>query len=141
MTAQEYFAEDLKQRETKKQKKDFIKGEKLLSVNTRIASHDLQAKIKLATKWLQKNYEVRVIISRDGGDPNKMEQIAKDIEKIAGNDGRVLQKRSSNSDIRFSVIPLKKKDESEPDDSPPGDSTPSKDTHKQQVRSYSTSST
>lgn len=64
------------------------------------------SKAKLVSKWIAKNYEVRVIISKDGGDSSKMEQIAKDIEKAAP-EARILQKRVNNSDIRFSIVPPK----------------------------------
>lgn len=82
----------------------------LLSVGSKIASHDLAAKLKLVQKWVQKAYEVRVIITKDGGEVNKMEQIAKEIEKAASQDGRVVQKRSSGVDVRFSILPVKKTD-------------------------------
>lgn len=150
MTAQEYFAEDLKQREQKKVKKGGTKGEKLLTVSSKIASHDLLAKANLAAKWVQKNYEVRVIISRDGAENSKMEQIAKDIEAVAEKGGRIVQKRVSGSDIRFSMLPLKKEGdatESE-DDSTKSTEAKSKEktkdsqstildsTNKQQIRSF-----
>lgn len=109
----------------------------LLSVSSKIASGDLLSKAKLVSKWIAKNYEIRVIISRDGADSTKMEQIAKEIEKAAP-EGRVLQKRVNNSDIRFSIVPPK-----------PTTATPDKDSSarsvemtdkSQQVRSYHTDS-
>lgn len=153
MTGQQYYAEELKQREARKSKKGNLKGEKLLTISSRIASHDLQAKANLVTKWVQKNYEIRVIITRDGAENSKMEQIAKDIEKVAAQDGRILQRRASSSDVRFSILPLKageddsgtsSESESTSSKDPPksekpsgGSNQPSTDPkNKQQVRSY-----
>lgn len=82
----------------------------LLNIGAKIASHDLIAKLKLVQKWVQKSYEVRVIITKDGGEVNKMEQIAKEIEKVASQDGRVVQKRNSSVDVRLSILPVKKTD-------------------------------
>lgn len=142
MTGHEYLAEELKQREQKKAKRGGIKGEKLLTVSTRIASHDLQSKANLVVKWVQKNYEVRVIISRDGAENTKMEQIAKDIETVAEKDGRVVQKRVSGSDIRFSVLPVKKQEDDSGAEPISADTkTTSVDSaNKQHIRSFSTDS-
>lgn len=148
MTGQEYLSEELKQRKDKKSsKKGGLKGEKLLSVSTRIASHDLQAKAKLASKWIQKNYEVRVIITRDGAENTKLDQISKEIEKITEKDGRIVQKRVSNNDIRFSVLPLKKQEDDYSTGTPPDSSKPKNDPetslenpNKTQIRSYHTDS-
>lgn len=46
------------------------------------------------------------MISRDGGDSSKMEQIVKEIEKTVP-EGRILQKRVNISDTRFSIVPPK----------------------------------
>lgn len=81
-----------------------------MNIGAKIASHDLIAKLKLVQKWVQKSYEVRVIITKDGGEVNKMEQIAKEIEKVASQDGRVVQKRNSSVDVRLSILPVKKTD-------------------------------
>lgn len=71
MTGAEYHAEDLKQRETKKEKRnETIKGEKLLLLNAKISEHDLESRIKNLLKWILKKYEIRVVIN---GDPSNME--------------------------------------------------------------------
>lgn len=91
------------------------------------------SKAKLVSKWITKNYEVRVIISKDGGDSTKMEQIFKEIEKAAP-DGRILQKRVNNSDIRFSVVPPK------PTTLEKGTTAIDKNDKNHQIRSYHTDS-
>lgn len=67
MTGAEYHQEDLKQREQKKTQKQnaFIKGEKVLMLNASIGPHDLEVDCKKITKWIEKMYEVRVIINGD----------------------------------------------------------------------------
>lgn len=71
MTGAEYHAEDLKQREKRKlDKQQSLKGEKILLINSRITQHDLETQLRKAIKWLQKMYEVRVVINgaNGGGD-------------------------------------------------------------------------
>lgn len=72
MTGSEYHAEDIKQREQKKKSKEsFTKGEKLMLINCKIETHDLEVNIKKISKWIAKFYEVRVIIN---GDNNRMQK-------------------------------------------------------------------
>lgn len=72
MTGVEYHAEELKQRERKKQEKsNALKGEKLLMITYKIANHDLETNIKKISKWVEKSFEVRVIISGDSGNMQK----------------------------------------------------------------------
>lgn len=70
MTGSEYHQEDLKQRERRKAERqnNFLKGEKVLMLSSSIAKHDLEIDCKKITKWINKMYEVRVIIN---GDPEK----------------------------------------------------------------------
>lgn len=65
MTGAEYHAEDLKQRELHKKERQntFIKGEKVLLINSKISQHDLETQIKKSLKWIEKSYEVRIVIS------------------------------------------------------------------------------
>lgn len=66
MTATEYHAEDLKQKEQKKKNKEgAIKGEKLLILNYNIANHDIETNVKKISKWIGKSYEVRIVINGD----------------------------------------------------------------------------
>lgn len=69
MTGTEYHAEDLKQREMRKEKKnEAIKGEKLLLINSKISEHDLESRMKNILKWINKKYEIRVVVSGDNVD-------------------------------------------------------------------------
>ncbi|XP_063703330.1 uncharacterized protein LOC134833076 [Culicoides brevitarsis] len=130
LSSADYLKEELENRESKKKKKDYIKGEKLLQVSGKIASGDLMSKVKLVTKWFAKNYEVRVIISKDGTDNEKVEHIANEIEKVVPAN-RVLQKRVSGSDIRFSLVPPKPA-------AAPVDTPSNTEANSQQIRSYHT---
>lgn len=67
MTGSEYHVEDLKNREFKKAEKKTLKGEKVLLINSQISHHDLDTQIKRADKWLNKKYEVKVVVSGAGG--------------------------------------------------------------------------
>lgn len=72
MSGSEYHAEDIKQREErKKSKKNDMKGEKMIMLNYNIALHDLDTYINKMIKWIQKSYEVRVVINGDVGKMNK----------------------------------------------------------------------
>lgn len=67
MSGQEYFKEDVKQRLEKKEAKAkcTIKGEKLLTMSFKIGENDLKIKMNHLVKWLNKSYEVRIVIEGD----------------------------------------------------------------------------
>lgn len=65
MTATEYHAEDVKSKKDK-QKNTGFKGEKVVMLTSAIQEHDLQTHVKKISKWLAKQYEVRVIITSVG---------------------------------------------------------------------------
>lgn len=73
----------------------------------RIESHDLASKVKLIEKWIAKYFEVRVVVTKDGCDPKKIEAIVNEICRGTEGNANIVQKRSSNSDIRFTLAPLK----------------------------------
>lgn len=79
----------------------------LLSLSGRIETHDLLAKTKLLVKWVGKGHDVRVIISKDGCDPKKIDTIVQEITQSAGSNAKVTQKKLSGSDVRFSLIAVK----------------------------------
>lgn len=107
MTSAEYLEEDLKRREEKKRSKQeaVIKGDKLLSISARITEHDLLSKIHNVQKWLNKHYEVRVVVAGDG-DKSKQEAIADTFEKHTKDGGRIVQKRIKDSTLRFQILPV-----------------------------------
>lgn len=109
MTAQEYNAEDLKQREVKKKEKQnkTIKGEKILMIGQNISEHDLQTQINKITKWITRSYEVKVVINGDSS-VSKTESVYNTIEKAIGELGRIVQKRQKEFDIKFQVLPPRK---------------------------------
>uniref|UniRef100_A0A182MYL6 Translation initiation factor 3 N-terminal domain-containing protein n=1 Tax=Anopheles dirus TaxID=7168 RepID=A0A182MYL6_9DIPT len=108
MTGAEYLEDDLKRREEKKKSKQdaSIKGDKLLTISARIAEHDLTSKIQNVLKWLQKSYEVRVVVTGDGaGNKAKQEDIAQRFEASVKDTGKMVQKRMRDNDLRFSILP------------------------------------
>lgn len=108
MTTHEYHAEELKRRDEKKEARNTpqIKAEKLLTINSKISPHDLDSKIVKIRKWIEKMHEVRVVVTGDSGDMKKAEEISSNIEK-AGKEvnARLLQKRTKDNIIRFTVMP------------------------------------
>ena len=145
MTGAEYHSEELKKREEKKEAKKelHVKPEKLLTLNSKISEHDLLSKIAKCVKWIEKLHEVRVSVSGDEGDKQKMERIASTIEEgLKPVDGRILQKREKNGILRFSIMPTIKKETAAPAAAPTSnkklleDETPP--TQAQQARSHHT---
>ncbi|XP_072394002.1 translation initiation factor IF-3, mitochondrial [Diabrotica undecimpunctata] len=114
MTGTEYHAEDLKQRLQKKEEKQgSIKGEKVLILNHNIYEQDLQTQIKKIGKWINKMYEVRIVINGDSSNMEKAEAVYSAIEKTLEKDVKIVQKRQKGSDIKFQLLPPKKnKDDS-----------------------------
>lgn len=109
MTSAQYLEEDKKHREEIKQKKGpGLKGDKIATISYKINEHDLNSKIKMMKKWLEKNYEVRIVITGDSGDSG--ENVYKAIEKEVKAEGKIVQKRVKSTDIRFQILPLKKTD-------------------------------
>lgn len=113
MTGAEYLAAELKQREEKKAARlePQIKGEKLLTIASKISVHDLEMKINKTCKWIEKLNEVRVVITGDSGDTKRNEEITEAIESAVKKvEGRVLQKRTKDGTTRFQILPTLKKD-------------------------------
>lgn len=66
MTSGEYLKEDIKTKSEKREAKKTlsnIKGQKILPIASKIGEHDLQTKINGICKWLNKCYEVKIIIT------------------------------------------------------------------------------
>lgn len=151
MTGAEFHAVDLKRREEKKEarKEQHIKPEKLLTLNSKISTHDLNSKISKTVKWIEKLHEVRVSIAGNETDGQKNDKIIEAIEEgVKPVGGRLLQKRVKDGVVKFTIMPtLKKEPKENPADkhgSPPA--TPEKklldnetpNVQVQQVRSIST---
>ncbi|KAI4462415.1 translation initiation factor 3 [Holotrichia oblita] len=112
MTGAEYLQEDLKQRELRKTEKDAsnaIKGDKVLIISCNISEHDLKTQLNKITKWMSKHYEVKVVINGNATNMEKAEGVYDLLEKEMLNTGRIVQKRRKGNDIKFQIIPPKKK--------------------------------
>lgn len=90
------------------------KGDKLLTLSNKIAEHDLQSRLKQIQKWLLKQYKVMVVISGSTSDVAASEHIFKQMDETSKGLGKVLQKRTKGSDIRFQIVPLKEQKLQEP---------------------------
>lgn len=68
MTNSEYHSEELERRKEKQEsrQKNSIRGQKLLSISSKIGEHDLMTGVKKMVKLLDKQYEVKIIIAGDG---------------------------------------------------------------------------
>jgi translation initiation factor IF-3 len=113
MTSHEYHAEELKKREEKKEARGHpqIKAEKLLTINNKISQHDLESKVGKVKKWIEKMHEIRVVVGGEEGNMGGAEKITKTIEEAAKElEARVLQKRTKDNTIRFTLMPNVKKE-------------------------------
>lgn len=113
MTGNEFHAEEIKRREEKKEtrKEQHMKSDKLLTLNNKITENDLATKLAKCIKWIEKLHEIRVVVSGSESEIKKTEKIvAKIEEEMVKVSGRILQKRSKNGEIRFSVMPTIKKE-------------------------------
>ncbi|XP_041973049.1 translation initiation factor IF-3, mitochondrial [Aricia agestis] len=109
MTNAQYHEEELQRRKQKQSSRDnVIKGDKLLTLSTKIAQHDLMTRVKKIEKLVGKSYEVRVVINAD--DPEgeaKLEDVYTTMERNLKSIGRIVQKRNKGNSIRFQVLPPK----------------------------------
>ncbi|KAI5634319.1 hypothetical protein NE865_12933 [Phthorimaea operculella] len=127
MTSAEYHQEELQKRKEKQaaRQNSFIKGEKLLTLSSRIGENDLMTGVKKMLKLLEKQYEVRVVIAGEGqsGEAN-MERIYSVIESNTKSAGKVVQKRNKGNNLRFQLLPSRdssstpEKDNTEPSKGP-----------------------
>ncbi|XP_043268729.1 translation initiation factor IF-3 [Venturia canescens] len=105
MTSKEFIQEGLEVKKQKKeQSKTNLKGEKLLSMSTKISDHDLSTKVKSITKLLIKKFEIRILISYEGN-KEKAEEISNTIERGLKELAPIITKVSSNHSLKIYVRP------------------------------------
>lgn len=110
MTSSEYHAEELSKRKEKQMARQnaSIKGEKLLTLSSRIGEHDLMTGIKKMLKLVEKQYEVKVVIAGDDAEAaTKSEKIYQTIENQVRNMSRIVQKRVKGNSLRFQLLPVR----------------------------------
>ncbi|CAK1578398.1 unnamed protein product [Parnassius mnemosyne] len=112
LTNAQYHEEEISRRKEKQvlRENELIKGQKLITLSPRIAEHDLMTGIKKMLKLLDKQYEVKVVIT--GGDEESvqsLERIQSVIEKNTKSSGNLVQKRNKGNSLRFQLIPLREK--------------------------------
>lgn len=68
MTNMEYHSEELERRHEKQSARlnNSTKGAKLLALSTKIGEHDLMTGVRKMVKLLDKQYEVKVVVTGDG---------------------------------------------------------------------------
>lgn len=132
MTGAEFHSQEIKRREEKKEarKEQHIKSEKLLTLTSKITEHDLNSKIAKCVKWIEKLHEIRVSISADDSEKQKSDKIVAAIEEgMKPVAGRILQKRTKDGMIKFSIMPtLKKETKEKPAENPSASDTSASDT-------------
>ncbi|XP_037712679.1 translation initiation factor IF-3 [Drosophila subpulchrella] len=111
VTAAEMLSDDADQSKSSSDKAKEKKSEKSLTIGARITEHDLSSRLKNIVKWLAKRHEVRILIqgNSSGSDESSSERIVKAIEQTIKEPqliGRIVQKRSKSSFIKFSIIPV-----------------------------------
>uniref|UniRef100_A0A1B0ARQ6 Translation initiation factor 3 N-terminal domain-containing protein n=1 Tax=Glossina palpalis gambiensis TaxID=67801 RepID=A0A1B0ARQ6_9MUSC len=86
------------------------KTEKSLNIGSRISENDLNARLKNIAKWLSKGHEVRILIQSTGNDTAKCDQVFKSIETFIKTPeealGKIVQKHSKGTAIKFSILPV-----------------------------------
>nr|XP_045581379.1 uncharacterized protein LOC123745114 isoform X1 [Procambarus clarkii] len=105
MTGKQYFEET----KTKKTSKSSVsKGEKLLTMSGKIASHDLELKLQKLKKWLGRGYSVKITITAGQMGNKEMENISVAIqEEVESSNGRILQQQSKLGYLKFFISPPK----------------------------------
>ncbi|XP_016981305.1 translation initiation factor IF-3, mitochondrial [Drosophila rhopaloa] len=111
VTASEMLSDDAEQSKSSSEKAKEKKSEKSLTIGARITEHDLSSRLKNIAKWLAKRHEVRILIqgNASGSDESSADRIVKAIEQTIKEPqliGRIVQKRSKGSFIKFSIMPL-----------------------------------
>ncbi|XP_017068854.1 translation initiation factor IF-3, mitochondrial [Drosophila eugracilis] len=111
VTNAEILSDEADQSKFTSEKTKDKKSEKSLTIGTRITDHDLSSRLKNIVKWLAKRHEVRILIqgSPSGSDESSTERIVKAIEQTIKEPqliGRIVQKRSKSTFIKFSIIPV-----------------------------------
>ncbi|XP_026491205.2 uncharacterized protein LOC113397188 [Vanessa tameamea] len=111
MTNAQYHDEELSRRKEKKAASDSntLKGQKLMTISSKIADHDILTGCKKMGKLLEKQYEVKVVISGDESEHPKLERIYTIIEKNLKTVGKVVQLRTKGNNMRFQIVPIKDK--------------------------------
>lgn len=110
MTNSEYHAEELSKRKEKQMARQnaSIKGEKLLTLSSRIGEHDLMTGIKKMMKLVEKQYEVKVVIAGEDAEAAiKSEKIYQTIENQVRNMSKIVQKRVKGNSLRFQLLPVR----------------------------------
>ncbi|XP_055906650.1 translation initiation factor IF-3 [Eupeodes corollae] len=93
---------------------------KSLTIGSRISDNDLNSRLKNIGKWLSKGCEVRVLIQGGNDDGKGSETVFQKIEASIKEPqviGKITQKRSKDSMIKFNIYPAlgEKKDSSSSD--------------------------
>ncbi|CAH0669088.1 unnamed protein product [Spodoptera exigua] len=110
MTNSEYHAEELSKRKEKQvaRQNALVKGEKLLTLSSRIGKHDLMTGIKKMLKLVEKQYEVKVVIAGEDAEAAiKSEKIYQTIENQVRNMSKIVQKRVKGNSLRFQLLPVR----------------------------------
>ncbi|XP_017115397.2 translation initiation factor IF-3, mitochondrial [Drosophila elegans] len=111
VTAAEMLSDDADPSKSSSEKAKEKRSEKSLTIGARITEHDLSSRLKNIAKWLAKRHEVRILIqgNASGSDESSADRIVKAIEQTIKEPqliGRIVQKRSKGSFIKFSIMPV-----------------------------------
>ncbi|XP_068145956.1 translation initiation factor IF-3, mitochondrial [Drosophila tropicalis] len=112
VTTAEMLNEEEGATQTPVNEKNQKKSEKSLTIGARITDHDLSSRLKNIVKWLGKKHEVRILIQGAGGPTDadgNAERLVKAIEQTIKEPhviGKIVQKRSKGSMIKFSILPV-----------------------------------
>ncbi|VVC89151.1 uncharacterized protein LOC126970603 [Leptidea sinapis] len=108
MTNAEYHQEELLRRKQKQEEKQnsAIKGQKLVTLSSRIAVHDLMTNIKKIEKLLAKHYEVKVVVTGEDNEKySTYDTIYNTMEKNLLSSGKLVQRRNKGNTLKFQILP------------------------------------
>lgn len=110
MTNAQYHEEELSKRKEKLALSDnnALKGQKLITLSSKIADHDLLTYVKKVAKLLEKNHEVRIVVSGEEKEETKLEKISTVIERNLKSVGKIVQMRQKGNNLRLYLLPIRK---------------------------------
>jgi hypothetical protein len=104
-------ADDAEEPGKEKQKE---KDQKTMIVKSNIGEHDVNSKINMLLKWVEKGHRTRVFIGQAGDKGNAEDVFSKIESRIKEVDGQIQQKILKGNEIRFYIAPPKLKPAAKP---------------------------
>nr|XP_023018071.1 uncharacterized protein LOC111507063 isoform X1 [Leptinotarsa decemlineata] len=82
ITLREYQNEDHKCKECRTKNQNCLKGEKVLLISPNIDKNDLKTQIRRINKWIDKFYEVKIVVTGDNVETDKAPSVKMDLVMV-----------------------------------------------------------